>query len=167
MLILSNVIAQKTMAWTSIHSWVTNSTVEELLYRLLFFASDIYNISYIHQHDPQRARQIASSKSILTTLVGNNVRLISDASINANYFIHMQHNLMDDWRTTAQAFNALNRNLKELKYSPGPDDPNYRPGESPMGAIVNATDILAFNGYELKSAYMPMPVLSIMCPIFR
>ena len=146
MMILSNFIAQKTLAWTSIHSWVTNSTIEDLLYRLLFFASDLYNINYIHQ---------------------NNVRLIPDNGINADRFIHMQGGLMNDWRTVARAFNALNRDLKELKYSPNASDPNYRPGPNPIHDILKAKEVLVFEGHELKSDFMPMPVLGVLCPIFR
>ena len=163
MMILSNFIAQKTLAWTSVHSWVTNSTVEDLLYRLLFFASDLYNINYINQNDPRRAREIASSKSVLTTLIGNNVRLVPDNEINADCFIHMQRGLMNDWRKVAQTFNALNKDLKKLKYGPSDSDPDF----NPMHVILNSKDILTFEGYELKSDFMPMPVLGILCPIFR
>lgn len=165
MLILSNFIAQKTLAWTSIHSWVTNSTIEDLLYRLLFFASDVYNINYIHQNNPQRAQEIASSKSVLTTLIGNNVRLVPDNQINADCFIHLQSGLMRDWRKVAMAFNALNHNLKDLKYGPSDSDPNLQSGI--MSAILNATDFLTIDGHELRSDFMPMPVLGILCPIFR
>ena len=130
-------------------------------------ASDVCNLNYIHQNNPQRAYEIAGSKAVLTTLIGNNVRLVPDTRINASYFIHMQHGLMEDWRTVALAFNALNRDLKELKYSPKPNDPNYRPGTSPMATIINAKQTLSFEGHELKTDFMPMPCLAILCPIFR
>ena len=155
------------MAWTSIHSWVTNSTTEELLYRLLFFAADAFNIDYIHQNDPGRAYSIARSKAVLTTLVGHNVRLIPDTPINASCFIHTQYSLMDDWRTTAAAFNRLNSGLKQYKYNLQPNDPYFLPGENPMSAIRGAKEILVFDGHKLHLSFMPMPTLSVLCPIFR
>ena len=167
MLILSNYIAQKTLAWTSIHSWVTNSTTEELLYRLLFFASDAFNIDYIHQRDPGRAYVIARSKAVLTTLVGHNVRLIPDTPINASCFIHTQYSLMDDWRIVAAAFQRMNAGLKQYKYKLQPKDPYYLPGENPMDSILKAKEVLIFDGHEIQLAFMPMPVLSILYPIFR
>ena len=167
MLILSNFVAQKTLAWTSIHSWVTNSTTEELLYRLLFFASDLFNLNYIKENDPTRAYEIARSKAVLSTLVGHNVRLIPDTPINAEYFLHMQSTLMDNWHATAAAFQSLNAGLKEHKYRPKTSDPNFMPGPNPMTAITTATDTLTFNGYELQNAFMPMPVLAVLCPVLR
>ena len=166
MMILSNFVAQKTLAWTSIHSWVTNSTVEDLLYRLLFFASDVYNINYIHRNNPCRAREIASSKSVLTTLIGNNVRLVPDSPINADCFLHLQSGLMNDWRKVALAFNAMNHNLKELKYGYSDSDPNLFDAH-PMSAILNAKEVLIIDGHELRSDFMPMPVLGVLCPVFR
>ena len=130
-------------------------------------ASDVWNLNFIHQNNPQRAYEIASSKAVLTTLIGHNVRLVPDTRINASYFIHMQHGLMDDWRTVALAFNTLNRDLKILKYNPKPEDPNYRPGTSPMAKIIEAKQLLTFEGHELRSEFMPMPCLAILCPIFR
>ena len=167
MLLLSNFVAQKTMAWTNIHSWVTNSTTEELLYRLLFFASDLFNLNYIRQNDPNRAYEIARSKAVLSTLVGHNVRLIPDTPIDAELFLHMQSSLMDNWHVTASAFQNLNAGLKEHKYIPTSDDPNYMPGPNPMATIIAAKDTLIFNGHELQNAFMPMPVLAVLCPVLR
>ena len=130
-------------------------------------ASDVFNLNYIHQNNPQRAYEIAGSKAVLSTLIGHNVRLVPDTRINASYFIHMQNGLMEDWRSVAQAFNSLNRDLKELKYNPKPDDPNYKPGKNPMAKIIEAKQILSFDGHELKNEFMPMPCLAVLCPIFR
>jgi len=170
MLILGNFIAEKTLAWTSIHSWVTNSTTEELLYRLIFFASDTFWITKMYQDQPNRALTLASSKSVLSTLCGHNVQLIPDGSIDSTVFLHQHQNLMPIWRKTADAFKRINFGVMEYKYDPSnlsPDDPHYRPGPNPIGRLRDATDVYVFEGHQLKLAYMPMPALAVLVPLFR
>ena len=71
MVTLSDFIAPETAAWNACHAWTTNSTVYELLSRIILFASDVYTINEIGQHSPSRAEEIANSRSSLTTLIGN------------------------------------------------------------------------------------------------
>lgn len=70
MLILSDFIAPETAAWNACHAWTTNSTVHELLTRIIFYSSDIFTLNEIQQHSPTRAAEIASSRASLTTLIG-------------------------------------------------------------------------------------------------
>ena len=117
MLILSNFIAQKTLAWTSIHSWVTNSTTEELLYRLIFYASDCFWLTHIFENQPNRAREIASTKTMLSTLCGHNVQLIPNGPIDSTIFLHQQQDIMPLWRKTALAFKTINFGMKERNFT--------------------------------------------------
>lgn len=168
MLLLSNFIATKTLAWTSIHSWVTNSTCEELLYRIIFYANDVYYLNYIHQNDPHRARTIARSKASLSSLVGHNVQLISDSSIDCRLFLHQQNDLMPKWRQTALAFKRINHNMKTFKYNASNEsDPFFTTEPNPAKEISRAKDIYVFEGHELHRAFMPMPTLAILVPFFR
>ena len=167
MLLLGNFIAEKTLAWTAIHSWVSNSTTEELLYRLIFYASDCFWLTHLYENDPERARTISSSKTVLTTLCGHNVQLIPNEPLDSTIFLHQQQNMMPLWRKTAAAFNTINHGLKEFKYNPCSDDPNYRSGPNPISKIRDAKELLVFEGHQLKMAYMPMPVLAVLAPLFR
>ena len=166
MLIIGNFIAEKTLAWTSIHSWVTNSTTEELLYRLIFFASDTFWITRMYQDRPQRAHELAGSKSVLATLCGHNVQLI-EGSIDSTLFLHQHQNIIPLWRKTADAFKRVNTGIKEYKYDPSTSDPHYRSGPNPVKELRSAKDMFVFEGHELKRAYMPMPSLAVLVPLFR
>ena len=74
---------------------------------------------------------------------------------------------MQEWKVTATAFQTLNSGLKEYKYGPSPSDPNYMPGPNPMTTILEAKDVLSFEGQVLQMKFMPMPVLAVLCPLFR
>ena len=104
--------------------------------------------------------------------IGGNVHLLPDLPINGTLFLHQQHTLLPRWRQIASAFQNMNKNLKELKYQPSSDDPNYVPdprrnsyGTSHI--ISKAEDILKLGDYELYQRYMPMPTLSILIPPLR
>ena len=170
MLIIGNFIGEKTLAWTSIHSWVTNSTTEELLYRLIFFASDTFWITKMYQDQPQRAHEIAGSKSVLSTICGHNVQLV-EGSIDSTLFLHQHQNLNPLWRKTADAFKTINVGIKEYKYDPSMNvpstDPHHRSGPNPVKILRDAKDIFIFEGHQLKRSYMPMPALAVLVPLFR
>ena len=70
MLTLSDYIAPESAAWHACHAWTTNSTIQELLVRIILYGSDIYTINEIAQHSPSRAEEIANSRASLTTLIG-------------------------------------------------------------------------------------------------
>ena len=155
MLTLSDFIAPETAAWNACHAWTTNSTIYELLTRILFFGSDVFTINEIAQHSVSRAEEIASSRASLTTLVGKkfdkilrryielyfskkllsnrryilggNVHLLPDEPLNGALFLHQQNTLIPRWRRVALAFKNMNRNLKELKYEPDRHDAHFVP----------------------------------------
>ena len=70
MLTLSDYIAPETAAWHACHAWTTNSTIYELLTRIILYGSDVYTVNEIAQHSPERAQEIANSRASLTTLIG-------------------------------------------------------------------------------------------------
>ena len=70
MVTLSDYIAPETAAWNACHSWTTNSTVYDLLVRIILYGSDVFTLNEIAQHSPSRAQEIANSRASLTTLIG-------------------------------------------------------------------------------------------------
>ena len=164
---LADYVTYGTNAWWSIHAWVSNSSTYELLSRWIFYASDVYTLNSIALTDPARAQEIASSKTCLTTLIGHNVNLLGDEPLNSTTFLHQQQTIIPRWRRVALAFQRMNFGLREYKYSPTKNDPNYRPGPNPSRAIYEATDILRIGDHELHRNYMPTPVLALLLPIFR
>ena len=172
---LSDFIATDTDVWNRIHCWVTNSTVGDLLSRLLTFGSDVVTVGEIFQHTPERAREIASSRTSLSTLIGANVHLLPDEPINGTLFLHQQQNMLPRWRRVPSAFQKMNYNLMKLKYAPNrSSDPNYL--QDPNGhPEINSTakqisfagDVLKLYGCELQRRFMAMPTLAILQPIFR
>ena len=86
MLTLSDFIAPETAAWNACHAWSTNSTIMELLTRILFFGSDVFTVNEIAQHSISRAEEIASSRASLTTLVGMKIDKLSYSFIVLTIF---------------------------------------------------------------------------------
>ena len=173
---LSDFIAPETLVWHSIHAWVTNSTVLELLTRLVLFGSDIFTIQEIYSHSESRAMEIANSRASLTTLIGGNVNTLPDEPINGEWFLHQQQLLLPRWRQIALAFQKMNHGLKELKYQNYEtlrSDPNYRvdPNSDFMDGtstfIAKAGPILKLGAFELQQRFMAMPTLAVLFPLFR
>ena len=176
LLTLSDFIATDTEIWNRIHCWVTNSTVGDLLSRLLTFGSDVVTVGEIFQHSPDRAREIASSRSTLSTLIGANVHLLPDEPINGTLFLHQQQTMVPRWRRVALAFQKMNYNLMKLKYAPSrTHDPNYLRDpnaehvefDSTAKRISEAGAVLKLGGHELQRRFMAMPTLAILQPVFR
>ena len=69
MLILSDFISDDDKVWIKLRCWITNSTINQLLRRLILFGADLYTIQEIKSHNELRAREIASEKLCLTPLV--------------------------------------------------------------------------------------------------
>ena len=176
MLTLSDFISPETEAWNSIHSWVTNSSVGDLISRLLLYGSDVFTINEIFSHSEQRAYEIASSRASLSTLIGCNINILPDEPINGALFLHQQQTMIPRWRRVALAFQKMNFGLKELKYEPtSRDDPNYRQDPfrehrllpSTSKKISDAGAILKLGEFELEQRFMAMPTLAVLFPIFR
>ena len=175
MLTLSDFISPETAAWNCIHCWVTSSSVDELISRILLFGSDVFTTNEILSHSEHRAHEIASSKSSLSTLIGRNVQLLPNEPINGALFLHQQQNIVPRWRRVALAFQRMNFGLKELKYEPRRrDDPNYRQDphatyfcDTTSHKISQAGAVLKLGSYELERKFMALPTLAILIPIFR
>ena len=175
MVTLSDFIEPETYIWNCIHAWVTNSTVYELLSRILLFGSDIHTLNEIHSHSESRAMEIANSRSSLSTLIGININIMPDKPINGSLFLHQQQLLVPRWRRIALSFQKMNFGLTELKYQPKKNDPHYRTdphyhmgGVQPTAHTVStATTVLKLGAYELERRFMALPVLAILFPIFR
>ena len=97
-----------------------------------------------------------------------------DEPINGTLFLHQQRTLVPRWRRVALAFQRMNFGLKELKYEPSRDDPNYRtdPNSGNFGGttartIATATDVLKIGAFELQKRFMALPTLAVLYPVFR
>ena len=90
---LSDYIAPNTTAWYSISAWVTNSTISELLGRLVQYGSDIFTLNEMNMHSTDRAHSLASSKTVLSTLIGGNVAMLPSEPLNATNFLHTLYKL--------------------------------------------------------------------------
>ena len=175
MLTLSDFISPDTAPWNCIHCWVTNSSIDELISRILLFGSDVFTTNEILSHSEHRAHEIASSKSSLSTLIGQNVQLLPNEPINGAFFLHQQQNMVPRWRRVALAFQRMNFGLKELKYEPRQrEDPNYRQDphseylwNTTSKTIAEAGAVLKLGSYQLERKFMALPALAILVPIFR
>ena len=167
MYILSDYIALETDAWNTIHAWVSNSTITELLTRLIYHAGDIHTLGEIYENMPKRGLDLASSKTSLTCLIGHNVNLLPDDPIDAGLFLKQRKHLITWWRKTSDAFKHMNHGLKEYKYTPQSTDPHYRPGNNPAYDIYHGKAVLEIDSHQLHRCFMPLPMLAIVLPIFR
>ena len=70
----------------------------------------------------------------------------------------------------------MNKDLKQLKYTPDRYDAHYIPDTQYLKGkqewetgkmIANAKSILTLGEDELKRQYMPMPTLAVLLPTFR
>jgi len=176
MLTLSDFVTPETRAWNAIHCWVTNSSVGDLLSRLLLFGSDVFTINEILTHSESRAYDIANSRATLSTLIGGNINILPEEPINGALIIYQHVSMLPRWRRVALAFQKMNFGLKELKYAPtSSDDPNYRhdpfssfgPYDSTSKKIYEAGAVLKLGTYELERRFMAVPTLAILFPVFR
>ena len=174
MMTLSDFIAPETPIWNCVHAWVTNSTISQLIFRLLSFGSDSYTVNEILMNNESRAREIASSRTSLSTLIGLNVNLMPDEPINGTLFLHQQRTLVPRWRRVALAFQRMNFGLKELKYEPSKNDPHYRPDphvhhmcDTTASKIAQAKEVLKLGAFELQQQFMALPTLAVLYPVFR
>ena len=172
MMTLSEFIAPESALWNSCLAWTTNSTVYELLTRIIMFGSDVHTVNEMHAHSPERAMEIANSKNSLSTLIGGNVALMANEPINGSLFLHQQQTLIPRWRRVAQTFQKMNYGLKEWKYDPDRQDPYYRAldpsyRENPAKTIQTAGEVLELGAYQMEKRFMALPTLAILFPIFR
>lgn len=176
MLTLSDFLDPNTASWNCIHCWVTNSSVDDLISRLLLFGSDVFTTNEILSHSENRAFEIANSKTSLSTLIGGNVQMLPNEPINGALFLHQQQSMIPRWRRVALAFQRMNHGLKELKYEPRRrDDPNYRQDphseygiwDTTSKHIADAGDVLTLGAYQLERRFMALPALAVLIPIFR
>ena len=155
------------------HAWTTNSTVEELLTRLILFGSDVFTLQEIHSHSEARAMEIANSRASLTTLIGGNVNIMADEPINGALFLHQQQTMLPRWRHVASAFKHMNLGLKQLKFEPPTHDPHYLPDPNrsflygTSKKIGMAGSVLKLGAYELQQRFMALPTLAVIYPLFR
>ena len=163
MLILSDFVCNDDAIWTKIHVWVTNSTVHQLLRRLILFSSDIYTISEIKGHNEIRAREIASNRTCLYPLIGRILLQLPDEPFDPEKMFQLYDLLIPRWRQISKAFQQMNTGLLEFKYFPSPDDPFYRPGSNPLDLIQSADA----TPMGLQKHLMPMPALAVLVPRFR
>jgi len=136
----------------------------------------MHTIGEILVHTPVRAREIANSRSTLSTLIGSNISLLPDEPINGSAILQQPKTMIPRWRRVALAFQRMNYGLMELKYAPEErDDPNFRhdPNAQCIGydstakKIATAKSTLKLGAFELQKRFMSMPTLAILHPIFR
>ena len=170
MLILSDYIAPETRVWHACNAYTTNSTVLELLTRIVLYGSDLHTLTEIHSNAPDRAMEIASSRSFLSTLIGGNTELLPAEPLNGAMFLHQQQTIIPRWRHVSETFRKMNFGLKELKYAPDKQDPHYRRSnypEDPSTLINKAGEVLVLGDYQMQLKYTAMPTLAVLYPMLR
>ena len=155
MLLLSDFISDDDAVWIQLRRWVTNSTVTQLLRRLIIFGSDLYTIQEIKSHNEIRAREIASERLCLAPLVGNLVKRLPDQPMDPFKIFDLFELLMPRWQEITRTFNQVNSGLCEAKYAMSTSDPNYRDIPNPIENLENGT-------IGLKKEFMPLPALCFL-----
>ena len=80
--LLSTYLTPGTPNWNRIRCYVTNSTRTDLIRRIILFASDVMTLNEIHLNNPQRAAEILTSRSFLTTLIGHMIHHLDDDDLH-------------------------------------------------------------------------------------
>ena len=160
MLLLSDFVSNEELVWNKLRCWVTNSTITQLLRRLIIFGSDLYTIQEIKSHNEIRAREIASERQCLFPLVGHMVTQLSDQPMDPFKIFNLFELLMPRWQEITRTFNQVNTGLCEAKYLLSTSDPNYRDIPNPLEDLEKGT-------FGLKKEFMPVPALSFLVPHLR
>ena len=150
-------MSNEDLVWHKIKCWITNSTVYQLLRRLILFASDLYTINEIRENDILRAREIASSRQCLSPLIGRMVTQLSDDPMDPTKMFTLFELLMPKWKEVSGTFKRVNTDLLASKYKLNQSDPNYKPQIEDLDKYL----------VDLHKEYMPMPSLAILIPPFR